>query len=198
MILVLSTHDEPAAKIKYKISTSLSIGKIPWTSPETIGLSLHPKFHSDLMQVWSTRLVWELKIFYLERSRRFQWHLNWDYYELKKLCRSEFCGGLQCQTQWKDLRKNLLSRLLRPAFRRDTGTRKQILTNQSSFGKVLLSANYRLSMVSILNSTYSPTKTMEKLAPAATERQQSIEHIYPSFQTQPTIAPNTVSSVQIK
>ena len=65
-----------------------------------------------------------------------------------------------------------------------------------SFGKVLLSATYNLSMVSILSSVYSPAKPIESSMPIVVEMQESTEHIYPSIQTQPRNAPNIVSPVQ--
>ena len=60
-----------------------------------------------------------------------------------------------------------------------------------SFGKVLLSARYKLFMVSILNSIYSPAKPIESSTPIAVEMQESTEHIYPSNQTQPNKTPKS-------
>ena len=64
-----------------------------------------------------------------------------------------------------------------------------------SFGKVLLSETYNLLMVSKLNSLYSPAKPFEPRTPIVVEVQESTEHIYPSIQTQPNNAPNTISTV---
>ena len=64
-----------------------------------------------------------------------------------------------------------------------------------SFGKVQISATYNLFMVSILSSVYSPAKPIESLTPMVVEMQESTEHNYPSIQTQPNNAPNTVSPV---
>ena len=64
-----------------------------------------------------------------------------------------------------------------------------------SFGKVLLSATYNLFMVSILSSVYSPAKPIESPTRIVVEMQDSTEHIYPTIQTLPNIAPNTTSTV---
>ena len=63
-----------------------------------------------------------------------------------------------------------------------------------NFGKVL-SATYNLFMVSILNSVYSPAKTIKSSTPIAVEMQESTEHIYPSIQTLPNDAPSTISPI---
>ena len=62
-----------------------------------------------------------------------------------------------------------------------------------SFGKVLLSATYNLFMVSILNSVHSPAKPIDSPTPIVVEMQEYTEHIYPSIQTLPNNAANTVS-----
>ena len=64
-----------------------------------------------------------------------------------------------------------------------------------SFGKVLLSATYNLFMVSILNSVCSPAKPIEFSTPIVVEMPESTEHIYPSIQTLPNYATNTVSLI---
>ena len=64
-----------------------------------------------------------------------------------------------------------------------------------SCGKILPSATFNLFKVSILNSIYSLTKPIESSTPLVVEMQESTDHIYPSFQTQPNNAPNTVSPV---
>ena len=64
-----------------------------------------------------------------------------------------------------------------------------------SSGEVLLSATYNLFMVSKLNSVYSPAKPIESSTFIAVEMQDSAEHIYPSIQTLPNNALNTVSPV---
>ena len=64
-----------------------------------------------------------------------------------------------------------------------------------TFGKVLLSTTYNFFMFSIFNSIYSPAKPIESLTPISVEMQESTEHIYPSIQTLPNKAPNTVSPV---
>ena len=61
-----------------------------------------------------------------------------------------------------------------------------------SFGKILLSATYNLFMVSLLNSIYSPGKPIESPTPIVVEKQESMEHIYPSIQTLPNNTPTTV------
>ena len=64
-----------------------------------------------------------------------------------------------------------------------------------SFGKNLLSATYNIFMVSILNSVYSPAKPIESSTPIAEEMEEPTEHIYPSIQTKPNNAANTVPSL---
>ena len=71
----------------------------------------------------------------------------------------------------------------------------QITRRSVNFGKVLLSATYNLFMVSILNSVYSPAKPIESSTPIAVEMHESTEHIYPSIQTLPNDAPNTISPI---
>ena len=64
-----------------------------------------------------------------------------------------------------------------------------------SFGKVVLSATYKLFIVSKLKSVYSPAKTTESPTPIVVEMQESTEHIYSSVQTLPNNTPNAVSPV---
>ena len=64
-----------------------------------------------------------------------------------------------------------------------------------SFVKVLVSATYNLFMVSILNSVYSPAKSIESATPVAVKTQESIEHIYPSIDTIPNNTADTGSPV---
>ena len=57
-------------------------------------------------------------------------------------------------------------------------TKKHRITGKSvSFGKVLQSATYNLSMISILNSVYSPAKPIESSTTIVVEMQESTEHI---------------------
>ena len=69
----------------------------------------------------------------------------------------------------------------------------RIIRRSVSFGKVILSAKYNFFKVSILNSVYSPTKPIESSTPISVETHEATEHIYPSIETPPNIAPNTVS-----
>ena len=72
----------------------------------------------------------------------------------------------------------------------------QWITGRSvSFGKVLLSATYNVFIVSIFSSVHSPAKPLEFSTATAVDLQESTEHIYPSIQTLPNNAPNTVSPV---
>ena len=71
----------------------------------------------------------------------------------------------------------------------------RITRRSVSFGKILLSATYSLFVVSIFSSVYSPAKPIESSTPIAVEMQESTEHIYPSVQTLPNNAPNSVSPV---
>ena len=64
-----------------------------------------------------------------------------------------------------------------------------------SFGKVSLTATYNLFMVSILTSVYSPAKLIESSTPFTVEMPESTEHVYPSIQTLPNSATNTISPV---
>ena len=61
-----------------------------------------------------------------------------------------------------------------------------------SYGKVLLSATYNVFMVSIPSAVYSAAKPIQSSTPIAVEMQDFTEHIYPSIQTLPNNAPNTV------
>ena len=70
-----------------------------------------------------------------------------------------------------------------------------ITGKSDSFGKVLPSGTYNPFVVSILNPISSLAKGFENSTPAATEMQESTEHIYFSIQTQPTNTPNSVSPV---